>query len=357
MIRILLRGFELNRLFAILIYFLLGIAPVQAAPDGAKLFSKNCAACHGDQGTGGIGVPLALASFQAAISDDYVRKTIRLGRPGRVMPAFTQLSDEEVDAVVRYVRSWNKGPAVTFPNTPIKGNPTHGKKLFAQYCASCHGANGEGGKGTGVTFSRPRDLPIMAPALHNPGFLASATDEMIKVTLMKGRQGSPMISFIKAGLTEKDINDIVRYVRGFEKQPLAQSAKILSVEQSVIVRQSPHDLKTTVENVKQAIGNNNFSFGRIQPFEYGFIPPEQANPKQVIVYFCNISLLNEALMVDPRVGLFLPCRITIAEQDGKVMVMSVNPKVLSKIFNNSELNRLCEGMSQSYITIMEEAIL
>ena len=347
----------MNRFFAILIYSLLGITQAQALPDGAKLFSNNCAACHGDQGTGGIGVPLALASFQAAISDDYVRKTIRLGRPGRVMPAFTQLSDEEVGAVVRYVRSWNKGPAVTYTNKPIKGNSPHGKKLFAQYCASCHGANGDGGKGTGVTFSRPRDLPIMAPALHNPGFLASATDEMIKVTLMKGRQGSPMVSFIKAGLTERDINDIVRYVRGFEKQPLSPSAKILTAEQSVIVRQSPYDLKTTVENVKRAIGDNNFSFGRVQPFEYGFTSPEQANPKQIIVYFCNINLLNEALMVDPRVGMFLPCRITVAEQDGKVMVMSVNPKVLSKIFNNSELNRLCEGMSQSYITIMEEAIL
>ena len=62
-------------------------------------------------------------------------------------------------------------------------------------------------------------------------------------------------------------------------------------------------------------------------------------------------------MVDPRVGMFLPCRITIVEQNGKVMVMSVNPKVLSKLFNNSELNRLCERMSQSYIAIMEEATL
>ena len=166
-----------------------------------------------------------------------------------------------------------------------------------------------------------------------------------------------MISFIKAGLTEKNINDIVSYVRSFEKQPLAQSAKILSVEQPVIIRQSPYDLKTTVENVKQAVSNNNFFYGRVQPLEYGLTSPEQANPKQIIVYFCNISLLNEALMVDPRVGMFLPCRITIVEQNGKVMVMSVNPKVLSKLFNNSELNRLCERMSQSYIAIMEEATL
>lgn len=343
--------------FAVIIFSLLGVNQVQAAPDGAKLFSQNCAVCHGEQGTGGIGVPLALASFQATISDDYIRKTIRLGRPGRVMPAFTQLSDEEVSAVVKYVRTWNKGPAITYTNKPVKGNPARGKQLFAQHCASCHGAQGDGGKGTGVTFSRPRDLPIVAPALHNPGFLASATDEMIKATLIKGRQGTPMISFIKAGLTETDINDIVSYVRSFEQQPLAQSAKILSVEQPVIIRQSPYDLETTVENIKQAVSNNNFFYGRVQSLEYGLTSPEQANPKQIIVYFCNISLLNEALMIDPRVGMFLPCRITIVEQNGKVMVMSANPKALSRLFNNSELNSLCERMSQSYTAIMEEATL
>lgn len=273
------------------------------------------------------------------------------------MPAFTQLSEEDVQAIVRYVRAWNQSAPIVYSSKSIVGDALNGKKLFGQYCAACHGINGEGGKGTGVTFSRPRDLPIMAPALHNPGFLGSATDEMIKATLIKGRQGTPMVSFLKQGLKEKDINDIVYYVRSFERQPLPASAKLLSVEEPVIVRRSAYDLKTTVENVKQAVGNNNFFVGRVQPLEYGLTTPEQANPKQIIVYFCNISLLNEALQIDPRVGMFLPCRITIIEEKGEVMVMSVNPKMLSKLFNNSELNNLCERMSQSYLAIIEEATL
>ncbi len=65
-----------------------------------------------------------------------------------------------------------------------------GAKLYGRNCAACHGANGEGSKGTGVTFLRSRDLPIMAPALHNPGFLAAATDAMIKATLLHGRKGT-----------------------------------------------------------------------------------------------------------------------------------------------------------------------
>ncbi len=37
--------------------------------------------------------------------------------------------------------------------------------------------------------------------------------------------------------------------------------------------------------------------------------------------------------------------------------MSVNPNVLSRLFNNSELNRLCDEMTESYTAIIEEATL
>ena len=335
----------------------LGGGAAWATPDGARLYSKNCAVCHGQTGNGGMGVPLSLSSFQATIDDDYVRRTIRHGRPGRVMPAFGELSEQEIDALVKHVRGWNKGPRSTFTTTRIRGNARNGKQLYGQQCAACHGANGEGGKGTGVTFSRPRDLPIIAPALHNPGFLASASDNMIKTILIKGRAGTPMRSFLKAGLKEKDINDIVSYVRSFEREPVSTSASILKVDKAVISRDSPYDLATTVENVKKAISSNNFFYGRVQPLEYGLTTPEQADPRQTIVYFCNISLLNQALTIDPRVGMFLPCRINIVEHQGKVRVMSVNPEVLSSLFNNSELNDLCKKMHKSYVDIIEESTL
>lgn len=348
----------LFRLLTLILLAGASLGQAVAAPNGAKLYGQNCASCHGQNGDGGIGVPLALPSFQAGISDDYLHKTIRLGRPGRVMPGFSNLKDDEIEAIVRHVRSWNKGPSVTYSTKPVKGDPVHGGKLFEQHCVACHGANGEGAKGTGVTFSRPRDLPIMAPALHNPGFLAAATDAMIKATLMKGREGTPMVSFLKQGLKEKDINDIVSFIRSFEKQPLAKSAQVLEPESPVIIRDSSYDFKTTVEHVKTAVTTHNFFYGRVQTLEYGLTEPANENPKQVIVYFCNISLLNQALAVDPRVGMFLPCRVTILEKpDGKVQVMSVNPKVLSRLFNNSELNELCEQMKQSYTEIMEESTL
>ena len=47
----------------------------------------------------------------------------------------------------------------------------------------------------------------------------------------------------------------------------------------------------------------------------------------------------------------------MVEQNGKVKMMTVNPKRLSKIFNNAELNTLCDEMTKRYLAIMEEAAI
>ncbi|MCW8831584.1 MAG: c-type cytochrome, partial [Gammaproteobacteria bacterium] len=127
---------------------------VTAAPDGKALFNKHCSVCHGSEGKGGVGVPLSLPSFINSVSDEYLKKTIRVGRPGRIMPAFPKLSDAQVGAIVGHVRSWTDVPVVRFDPTPVKGDEKQGKELFLKHCAQCHGEDGKGGKGTGVSFSR-----------------------------------------------------------------------------------------------------------------------------------------------------------------------------------------------------------
>ena len=185
----------------ILLIFLFVWMPISlAAPDGGVLYASHCSACHGDKGGGGVGVPLSLPSFLESVDDSFLAKTIRHGRPGRVMPAFNKLSDAQIDALVAHIRGWSKKPAPEFSMQPVKGDAAHGRELYASYCAGCHGANGEGGKGTGVTFSRRRDLPIIAPALNNAGFLTAVSDEMIRHTLLYGREGTPMRSFLVQGL-------------------------------------------------------------------------------------------------------------------------------------------------------------
>lgn len=336
---------------------LLACAPLWAAPDGARLYRQHCAACHGSHGHGGVGVPIALPAFLATVDDDYLFKTIRSGRPGRVMPAFTDLSDVQVSAIVKHLRSWAlESPAGRQHSAvKVKGDTLRGKQLYGKYCASCHGANGEGGHGTGVTFSRPRELPVMPPALNNSGFLQAATDQMIKQTLMKGREGTPMVSFLSVGLKERDINDIVAFVRSFEQNPIVW--KPADEESPVLEMESPYSMDETLENLKRAIVGKNFTVVRIQTLDNGFVEENVEDRRQVIVYFCNFGFINQALSLDPRIGLFMPCRVTLVEQDGVVKVMSINPKYQSRLFNNEELDRPCEEMYQVYMGILEEATI
>lgn len=327
-----------------------------AAPDGAALYASHCAACHGDKGSGGVGVPLSLPSFLDSVDDQFLVRTIRHGRPGRVMPAFIALSDAQVNAIVAFMRGWSKQPAPVYESTPVSGDVRHGKELFASHCAGCHGASGEGGTGTGVTLSRHRDQPIIAPALNNSGFLRAASDAMIKHTLQFGREGTPMRPYLEQGLTEQDVDDVVSYVRSLQ-DGIDGDAQDWSAESAIISVESPYTIEETIENLKQAITNQNFVLIRTDTLEHGLVEHELENKSQVIMHFCNFRFLYTALAVDPRVGIFLPCRVTVAEQDGKVTLTTINPLYLSHLFNNDELDEYCKRMRKVYMDILEEATL
>ena len=341
--------------FIVLVVLVAGLTGlVQAAPDGEQLYQMHCSVCHGTDGGGGVGVPLSMPAFIDSVSDAYLESTIRHGRPGRIMPAFSRLSDAQVDAVVGYMRNWSGKPAASYDHTPVKGNPEHGAGLYAKHCAQCHGEDGQGGKGTGVTFSRKRDLPIIAPALNNPGFLASATDAMIKNTLIYGREGTPMTSALVAGLSEQDVNDLVAYIRSMKP---SQIEPVDEDVDSMIAVYSPYGMDETIENLKQSITDQNFTLIRTDYLDHGFAEEGKENEKQVVLHFCNFGFLYEALVIDPRVGLFLPCRVTVVEHEGKVQVMAINPMRLSKLFNNDELDSACKEMTRIYESILEDATL
>jgi cytochrome c oxidase cbb3-type subunit 3 len=340
-------------------FFIAMTSAAMAAPDGSALYASHCSACHGDQGGGGVGVPLSLSSFLESVDDNFLARTIRNGRPGRVMPAFSKLSDAQIKAIVGHIRGWSKKPAPQFSDKPVAGDAAHGRELYASYCAGCHGAEGEGGKGTGVTFSRRRDLPIIAPALNNSGFLSAVSDEMIRHTLQYGREGTPMRSFLVQGLSEQDIDDLVSYVRSFESTGAAALEHTHSVDitETIISAESSYTLEETVENLKAALVGQNFILIRTDTLEHGLVPEGEENQKEIILHFCNFSFLFDALIVDPRVGMFLPCRVTVIEKDGKVMVSAINPLFLSHLFNNSELDEFCEKMYGLYNAIIEDATL
>lgn len=349
-----------NPVFVVLLLSILLTHSAEAGSSGKNLYLKHCAVCHGRDGNGGVGLPLALPSFLEIAPASYIKATIKLGRPGRVMPSFNQLSDNEIDTITQYVLSWHQEGRVSLSGSPVRGDKHRGEQLFKENCVKCHGQQGEGGEGTGVTFSRPRFLPIIPPALNNPGFLAAAPDQFIKMTLMKGREGTPMVSFAKKGLSEQQINDLVSYVRSFQSNAQAPSPNNNETpadsQAPTLSYVSSSSFKDTVENVKQAIIGANFVLIRVQNLEDGLTPDAEEDPHKVIIYFCNFHLIDDFLKIDPRIGVFLPCRITVTEKNGQVQLQSVNPKILTRLFNNNELRRACDKMAAMYRSVMEDSI-
>jgi mono/diheme cytochrome c family protein len=89
--------------------------PVVADSPGARLYLSNCAACHRGDGSGIRGLQPPLAGTPVAIGEPepllgwvmYGRRPAALPRGGYagVMPQFAYLADEDLAALLSYVRS------------------------------------------------------------------------------------------------------------------------------------------------------------------------------------------------------------------------------------------------------------
>lgn len=333
------------------------VGPVFAAPDGAELYKKHCVVCHNEKGIGGIGLPLNGTKIND-FSREYLFATIRLGRQGRIMPAFANLSDAQVNAIVDYVLSWRSDKRVPiYSDITVVGDVQNGARLFLKECAECHGKDGKSeGVGTGVTLSRKRKFEVIPPALNNPGYLASAQDTWIRHTINEGRLGTSMPSKAKLGLSDQDVNDLVSYIRSFEKQ--YEEKEPLDDTSPTLVFDSPYDFMTTVTNIKQSLQGMNFRYFPDRYMEMGLADDLFINKKQLSLRFCNFNRLYNMINTDPRLGVVLPCRITVVEQpEGDVKLYVMNMRLVSTLFNNDQLDESAISMFESVIEVIEEATL
>jgi cytochrome c oxidase cbb3-type subunit 3 len=195
----------------------------------------------------------------------------------------------------------------------------------------------------------------MAPGLNNIGFLAAASDQIIKTTLMQGREGTPMQSFLKFGLSEQDIDDVVSYVRSFEQQAAMRQALPPKDVRPVLSFQSSRDFAKTVQKLKEIMVDRNFRVIREGPLESGLVERGQENQRQWVIYFGNLEFIDKPLKTDPRLGLFLPGRVTVVERGGVVRVMAANPLAINALFNNDGLAAIIEELHQTYLNILMEA--
>jgi len=169
---------------------------------GGALYQNECASCHGAALQGSTQAPALLGVGAEAV--DFM---LRTGR----MPAATTgwqdvrhppvLDAREIDALVAYVVGRSHGS----PKLPRvrSGDAFHGRAVFAENCAACHGVTGSGGSVGNAN---------VAPALDK------ATPVEVAEAVRIGPDVMPR--FNRDVLSDRDVDDIVAYLALFRNSQL-----------------------------------------------------------------------------------------------------------------------------------------
>lgn len=186
--------------------------------EGASLYQRHCARCHGDQGQGGPAVALhnpvlletASTDFLAASLDRCRESAAQEQTSGGRLQGPDRLSAWELGEVVSLLQSWRYMPLPVPPALyrPLRsGNSQRGAGHFRSKCAPCHGDSGVGG---------------VAPAIGSRRFLESVSDGFLAATIALGRGNTIMLprGLNAPGnavpLTAGEILDVVAYLRSLQ---------------------------------------------------------------------------------------------------------------------------------------------
>jgi len=140
---------------------------------GRHLFLTYCTACHGSDAGGGPGFPnLRDNDWLYGGEPETIQTTITSGRQG-MMPTAEQNNlhgENDINHAAQYVLSLSGRQHDT-------AAAAEGQKIFMQICIACHGPEGKGTPALG------------APNLTDGTWLYGGSEDKIKETITKGRQG------------------------------------------------------------------------------------------------------------------------------------------------------------------------
>lgn len=164
---------------------------------GMRMFSNNCAQCHGSDAGGAYGFPnLRDDDWLYGGTPEAIKATLVNGRMA-AMPAWgTILGDQGITETTAYVMSLS-GRDVD------AGAAEAGAKHYQTYCAACHQADGTG------------NMAMGAPDLTNGIWLYGGSAEQIAHTLRAGRNG--VMPAFSQTLSEDKIHILTAYVYGLSQ--------------------------------------------------------------------------------------------------------------------------------------------
>ena len=170
---------------------------------GQRLFSQNCAQCHGSDARGATGFPdLTDQDWLYGGSPEAIKATLMHGRKANGMMAWSAAlgGEQGVKEVAAFVLSLSGREVDT-------AAAAAGKVKFAM-CAACHGSDGKGSAAMGIDLG--------APNLTDNIWLYGGSERAVQASIANGRAGI-MPAWDKI-LGEQKIHVISAYVYSLSQE-------------------------------------------------------------------------------------------------------------------------------------------
>ncbi len=74
-----------------------------------------------------------------------------------------------------------------------------------------------------------------------------------------------------------------------------------------------------------------------------------------IIEICNSKFAHQALGIDMRVSVFLPCKINVYTEQGKTMIMAMRPTAIKEILPNRGLDQVADEVDRVVTEIVDRA--
>ncbi|MGD8359709.1 MAG: c-type cytochrome [Lysobacterales bacterium] len=186
---------------------ILPLTPEESAA-AAEDYQRYCVLCHGAERQGYVNdnaPSLRTKSLYHTGFPEFILFTIAYGRRGTPMGGYFDeiggpMNNDELYRLTRWLREQVGVDSVDYPREPVQGDVQRGEEIYAEKCADCHGANGEGVKG---------------PAIANPALLSLASDAFLRYAIVNGRDGTEMPAF-GGTLSDTEINAVTAFLRSRE---------------------------------------------------------------------------------------------------------------------------------------------